>query len=113
MAVGNFRYLSWFADAASALVAIYLAVPLSVVVWELEIDEVFDVARELLNPEFAGAVLLFNGPAALLGFLAARLSGRGKPASIATAFIAGGTALLIGLGTDLSFLWWLNNLFRD
>lgn len=111
MYAGNVRYLTWCVDAACALVAIFLAVPLSVVAWELDIDEVFDAAQELLNPEFAFFVLLFNGPAALLGFLAARLSGRGKPASITTAVVAGGTALLIGLGTDLSFLWWLSNLF--
>lgn len=111
MITGNTRYLTWMIDLLAALVAVFLAVPVTAFVWEPGIAAVVDVTSELLDPAFTIVVLLGNGPAALLGFLAARWTGRGHPATALTASVAAGVTLLIAVGTDLTIVWLLTSLF--
>ena len=113
MLPGNRRYLMWIVDGVCALAGIYLAVPLASGMYDRAMDSMLHGARLLCDPGGIGFFTLINGPAALLGFLAARLTGRDKPPSGRTAVVAISTALVIAMAIDWSLIWYVNNVLWD
>jgi hypothetical protein len=100
----------WIVEGGCALVGICLAVPLAFGMHDRAMDSMFHGARLLCDPEGAGFLTLINGPAALLGFLAARLTGHDKPPNGRTAVVAISTALVIAVAIDWSLIWYANEV---
>lgn len=99
----------WIAEAMAVIVGIFVAVVLSTTIMEGSFGQARDMGRALLNPIFAGVVLLLHIPAAVPGLILARSARNKSVADAGSILIAGTTALLIALGMDLVVMTLLAN----
>jgi hypothetical protein len=106
MFIGNRRYLKWIVDGLCAIAAIFVAflvyfagvLGYSIMTGEMDLGLAIDNFREALNePLYWLQVMIFWGPAALFGFIAARLVSRRKSFLFATAGVAALTSFVVGI----------------
>ena len=106
MYAGNMQYVKWIVDGLCASAAAFVAflvyfvgiLGYSVLSGDMDLDMSADsVVEALTEPGFWLQGMIFWGPAALLGFGAARLIGRKRPSLRVTASVAASSSFLFGL----------------